>query len=177
MRQGEQLLNDDLVGNGVLAIAPDQRSVFFTSIRFREPPDRAAARLAPDVALEPRADYIRWAVVFPKSRRDFSEITASGPALQGAAEELATGFHDDFRQTSQVSVDLENLRTDGKRMALIADGCYLGSLLSVGLGITFLLVAGSDEPTTEEILRGNAPQVSLTPMDGGALFSFETRWP
>jgi 2-polyprenyl-6-methoxyphenol hydroxylase-like FAD-dependent oxidoreductase len=95
-RQGEQLLSDDMVGNGVLAIAPDQRAVFFTSIRFREPPDRAAARLAPDLALEPREDYIMWAVVFPQSRRDFSEITATGPALQDAAEELASGFHDDF---------------------------------------------------------------------------------
>ena len=53
-QDGRPVLSGEMVGSSVMALAPDGCTLFFTSMLFRERPDLASARLAPDIPLSPR---------------------------------------------------------------------------------------------------------------------------
>ncbi len=82
---------------------------------------------------------------------------------------LATTVHSDFRETSQLSPDLEALQNRGKRNALISDVTWIaGSAIAAG-GIVILLIDANRAPDTSQVTGG--PRVGVLPIDGGALMS------
>lgn len=87
---------------------------------------------------------------------------------------LAQTVHGDFRDTSQSSPDLENIRDRGKTDALVSDLCVGGGLLTAIGGTVILLISRSNQPSAEELLRN--PRTAVVPTDGGAIFTFETTW-
>jgi CBS domain-containing protein len=92
---GEQVLADEMIGNGALVVAPERHALFFTNIRLREPPEEAAARVAPEVDLPPREDYVTWAVVF--SADDQSTAESDGAVtLKDLAVAYAEMFPPEF---------------------------------------------------------------------------------
>ncbi len=82
---------------------------------------------------------------------------------------LATTVHGDFRDTSQLSPDLEDLQSRGKTNALISDITWIaGSAIAAG-GIAILLIDANRAPSPAEVTGG--PRVGVVPVDGGALMA------
>lgn len=102
---GKTLLDDD-----ALRLVPEPLHAGFTAIvdrgvgvasglvEYRERPELAAQRLAPDVSLSARADYLMWAVsaqqrLFPVADDRLQELDA--PALHELAMSMIGSFHRD----------------------------------------------------------------------------------
>jgi 2-polyprenyl-6-methoxyphenol hydroxylase-like FAD-dependent oxidoreductase len=100
---GKTLLDDE-----VLSLVPEPLHAGFTAIvgkgvgvaaglvQYRERPEAAARRLAPDLSLTPRGDYLMWAV---SAQERVLPATELAPAeLHTLAAAAIRGFHPDVRE-------------------------------------------------------------------------------
>ncbi|MFI1917768.1 FAD-dependent oxidoreductase [Nocardia sp. NPDC020380] len=88
-----------LTSSGVLAIGDQPgRSVFFTSMRFRERPSAAFARLAPDTEAPVDDDYVMWGLVFPGGDEPFTDSQPTSAQLHEFATDLVGEFHPAIRE-------------------------------------------------------------------------------
>jgi 2-polyprenyl-6-methoxyphenol hydroxylase-like FAD-dependent oxidoreductase len=94
LTRGEELLDHELIGDGVVALAPPSHALLVATMQFRERPHIAAARWAPDVPLAMRDDYVAWSVLFPADELDGSGSDTN--ALQDAAARQAKRFPPEF---------------------------------------------------------------------------------
>lgn len=82
---------------------------------------------------------------------------------------LATTVHGDYRETSQLSPDLEDIRSRGKTNALVSDISWIsGSAIAAG-GIVILVLDAFRDPGAAEITGGT--NVAFNPTEGGATLS------
>lgn len=99
VQDGASILPDALRKSGVLAIADTPgRAVFFTSIRFHEPPPEAFARLAIGHQMASDGDYVMWGITLTESEMPSRDVMADSPALRSHAQRLASSFHPVIRR-------------------------------------------------------------------------------
>lgn len=80
--------------SGVLAIGDTPgHAVFFTAMRFPEPPATAFARLAADTTAPVHDDYVMWGLLFPAAEDPYPTGRATPDRLLDFAAGLAAGFH------------------------------------------------------------------------------------
>ena len=72
-------------------ITGDGLSLLLGAMRFRTPPRRAAAELAPEVELPDIGDYVRWAMILPPG----AALGATNP--QAAVLSAIRGWHPDLQ--------------------------------------------------------------------------------
>jgi 2-polyprenyl-6-methoxyphenol hydroxylase-like FAD-dependent oxidoreductase len=90
---GKSLVPRLLENSGVLALGEPGRAFFFTSMRFNNPPADVFARLVPGHEPPVRADYVMWAVMFPKEALPPDVLQFKPEALHGLAVDGARDFH------------------------------------------------------------------------------------
>jgi 2-polyprenyl-6-methoxyphenol hydroxylase-like FAD-dependent oxidoreductase len=99
VQHGDSVLPDALGKSGVLAIAGTPgRAVFFTSMRFHEPPQEAFARLAPGHCVASGDDYVMWGMTLIDSEMPTGDAMPGSAALQSHAAHLASSFHPIIRR-------------------------------------------------------------------------------
>jgi 2-polyprenyl-6-methoxyphenol hydroxylase-like FAD-dependent oxidoreductase len=87
-----------LDAGGITALGPHRRAVFCTTMRFREDPVLAAARLGLEVGQISAKDYMMWAVGFRASRfGDQASASLDPTTLHNIAMDEIDLFHQDFR--------------------------------------------------------------------------------
>ena len=90
---GKSLVPCLLENSGVLALGEPGRAFFFTSMRFNNPPAGVFARLVPGQEPPVCADYVMWAVMFPKEALPPHVLEFKPEALHGLAVDGAREFH------------------------------------------------------------------------------------
>jgi len=95
---GRSLVPRQLEGSGVLAVGAPGRGFFFTTMRFRESPPAAFARLAPDQLPPVSDDYVMWALLFPRDALPPDARERSAEAMHRLALEGAQDFHPVLRR-------------------------------------------------------------------------------
>lgn len=101
-RDGSTVIPEALADSGVLALGDVAgRAFYFTSMRFREDPRLAFARLAPGTPVTAPGDYVMWGLVLRR------EEAAGVPASESRtlAGRLASGFHPLIRRLIEESAD------------------------------------------------------------------------
>jgi 2-polyprenyl-6-methoxyphenol hydroxylase-like FAD-dependent oxidoreductase len=101
------ILGDFLSEGGIMALGPKGSLFFCTTMIFREPPAKVAARLDIDFATYPADDYAMWAVAV---RKRVARIPESGSGtsseLDGARpKEIALGEIKEFSQDYKLLVE------------------------------------------------------------------------
>jgi len=102
---GQNILTDDLIGNGIIAVAATLKSFLFkkyrngffmASIRFKEKPSTALKANPLNLEIEDKDDYIMWAVLFPESALETIGYQTSRAELYATAVKLIKGYNRDF---------------------------------------------------------------------------------
>ncbi|MFJ4654913.1 FAD-dependent oxidoreductase [Nocardia sp. NPDC088792] len=96
---GRCMMPPALTSSGVLAIGDRPgRSVFFTSMRFRERPSAAFERLAPGTTAPVDDDYVMWGLVFAGGDEPFTDTQPTSVQLHAFATALVGEFHPAVRE-------------------------------------------------------------------------------
>ena len=93
IKDGRTLVPRSLENSGVTALGAPGRSFFFTSMRFKEDPQKVFARLVFDQEPPVTADYVMWAIVLPTAELPESAWELSARELHGLAIEAALDYH------------------------------------------------------------------------------------
>ena len=99
MKEGKSLLPQFFENSGVMAIASEPgHCFFFTTMRFKEAPQRVFARFVPGVQVPESDDYVMWAITFLKQDlpADFLELESEG--LHRLALDAAREYHPALRR-------------------------------------------------------------------------------
>lgn len=98
LSRAESLLLQLFENSGVMAMgARPGRAVFFTSMRFNEPPKAAFARLVKDQTPSESEDYIMWAVLLRDTDAPDNLFDLASETLHGVALQAAAGYHEALR--------------------------------------------------------------------------------
>ena len=99
MKENKHIVPPALANSGVWSMGDvPGRGLFFTTMRFNQPPRKVFARLVPDQAAPITEDYVMWAILLPKQDCPANMWELEADALYNSAVDAVRGYHPVLRR-------------------------------------------------------------------------------